>query len=248
MDFKEIDDLLHKISECPKPSSAEENRFRDEFMLEFTYNSNAIEDNCLTFEETIRVLNEGMVICKKPFKDHLEIFGHREAYYYVDDLVKGKVHLSEQAIREIHSLVLLDNPDEKGKYRTVPLHIAGSVHAPTNFTKIPAKMETLMNDYEEMKKTMHPIERIALFHVRFESIHPFIDGNGRTGRLVMNMELMKEGYRPIDIKFEDRERYFKCFDSYHLAGKDPKEITEFIAEYEKEALEKYLKIVEQLPE
>ncbi len=101
----------------------------------------------------------------------------------------------------------------------------------------------LILEYSEMNKTMHPVERAALFHLKLESIHPFIDGNGRTGRLLLNLELMKDGYPAINVKFGDRRRYYDCFTAYHESNGNPESMVNLIAEYVEEALERYLEIV-----
>ncbi len=105
-------------------------------------------------------------------------------------------------------------------------------------------MEQLINEYNEEIKDKHIIEKVALFHLKFEAIHPFIDGNGRTGRLIMNFELMKEGYPPINIKFKDRKRYYNCFTDFHLNNSNPQMLIEMIEEYIQEELERYISVLE----
>ena len=211
-------------------------------MINFTYNSNAIEGNTLTLQETALIIKEGITIDKKPLKDHLEAVGHKEAYLYVEDLVKQKVPLSEKVIKDIHSLVLMDNREDRGVYRRVPVTIMGAVHIPPQPYLLPARMEQLILKYHEIPLP-HVVERVSQFHMEFETVHPFIDGNGRTGRLLLNLELMKEGYPPINIKFSDRKRYYECFTSYHKNGEDPSEMVSLVGEYLEEELLKYIEIV-----
>ena len=206
------------------------------------YNSNAIEGNTLTLQETAMVIKEGITIGEKPLKDHLEVIGHKEAYEYVLQLVQDKAPLSERVIKEIHSIVLMDKPHDKGVYRSVPVRIMGAVHAPPQSYLVPVQMEKLMFDYENMKKTMHPVQRIATFHLLFEGVHPFVDGNGRTGRLLLNLELMKEGYPPVNIKFADRRRYYDCFTSYYEA-REARAMIRMVAEYVEEMLDRYIEIL-----
>lgn len=241
--FDKIDDLLLQLNKCRLLTEGEVERLRDEFLIDFTYNSNAIEGNTLTMQETALIINEGITISKKPLKDHLEVIGHKDAYYYVEELVKQKIILSEKVIKDIHSLVLMDKQQDKGVYRRLPVRIMGSVYEPPQPYLVPIQMEQLILDYEEMKKTMHPIKRVALFHLIFEVIHPFIDGNGRTGRLLLNLELMKEGYPAINVKFDDRSRYYDCFTQYHQSKGNPEAMVLMVAEYVKEALERHLEIV-----
>lgn len=211
-------------------------------MINFTYNSNAIEGNTLTLQETALIIKEGITIDKKPLKDHLEAVGHKEAYLYVEELVQQEVPLSEKVIKDIHSLILMDNREDRGVYRCVPLTIMGAVHTPPQPYLLPARMEQLILKYQEMSR-LHVVERLAQFHMEFEAIHPFIDGNGRTGRLLLNLELMKADYPPINIKFGDRKRYYDCFTSYHTNGEDPSEMVSLVGEYLEEELMKYVEIV-----
>ncbi|GBF10729.1 Fic family protein [Tepidibacillus sp. HK-1] len=217
-------------------------RLREEFLINFTYNSNAIEGNSLTLQETALIIKEGITIDKKPLKDHLEAVGHKEAYLYVEELVQKKVPISEKVIKEIHSLVLMDRREDRGIYRRVPVTIMGAIHTPPEPYLVPVQMEQLIMHYEQLS-SLHVVERTAIFHLEFETIHPFIDGNGRTGRLLLNYELMKEGYLPINIKYGDRKRYYNCFTSYHTNGKNPSEMVSLISQYLEEELSRYVEIV-----
>lgn len=188
-------------------------RLNEEFIVEFTYNSNAIEGNTLTLRETDLVLR-GLTIDKKPLKDHMEAVGHKEAFEFVGELVKNNVPISESVIKQIHYLVLADKKEDRGVYRRVPVRIMGAQHTPVQPYLIAPKMEELLRNFVE--STEHIVTKLARFHIEFEGIHPFIDGNGRTGRLLVNLELMKAGYPPIDIKFTDRIAYYNAFDEYHV--------------------------------
>lgn len=214
--FDRIDGLLHELNSYRPLTEGELRRLRDEFLIGFTYNSNAIEGNTLTLQETALVLNEGVTIDGKPLKDHLEVVGHKEGYLYVEELVKQKVPLSEKVIKDIHSLVLMDRRQDRGVYRRVPVTIMGSSHMPPQPYLVPSLMEQLIVNYEQ-RAFKHVVERVASFHLEFETIHPFIDGNGRTGRLLLNLKLMKGGYPPINIKYADRKRYYDCFTSRNLS-------------------------------
>lgn len=243
MNFAKIDTLLRQVNECRPLTPGEVERLRQEFLIEFTYNSNAIEGNTLTLQETALILNEGITIGEKPLKDHLEVIGQKNAYFYVEDLVKQKIPLLEKIIKDIHSIVLMDQPKDKGVYRKVPVRIMGAVHTPPQPWNVPFQMEQLLANYEKVEKSMHTIERVALFHLQFEGIHPFIDGNGRTGRLLLNLELMKKGFPAINVKFADRRRYYDCFTAYHQSGGNPQAMTKMIFGYVQETLERYIEIV-----
>lgn len=243
MDFTEIDLLLDKLNKFRPLQEDELKRLRDDILVDYTYNSNAIEGNTLTLDETALVLNEGITIGEKPLKDHLEAVGHRDAFYYVEELVKDKVPLSETVIKDIHTLVLMNNRENRGIYRKVPVRV-GSEFIPPQPWEVPIKMEQLLKLYNSEWNNLHTIERTALFHLSFESIHPFIDGNGRTGRLLLNLDLMKKGYPIINIKFADRRRYYDCFNDFHKTGNSDK-MTGLIAEYETEALKHLIEIMSQ---
>ena len=185
----------------------------EEFVTEYTYNSNAIEGNTLTLRETDMVLR-GLTIDKKPLSHHLEAIGHKEAFDYVVSLVQQNEPLTERIIKEIHYLVLADKKEDRGVYRRIPVTIMGAAHEPVQPYLIQPKMEQLLSDYSNDET--HIVSRLARFHIEFEAIHPFIDGNGRTGRLLVNLELMKAGFPPINIKFADRVSYYNAFDEYHV--------------------------------
>ncbi len=215
-------------------------RLNEEFTVEFTYNSNAIEGNTLTLRETDLVLR-GLTIDKKPLKDHMEAVGHKEAFEYVGELVKDNVPISESIIKQIHFLVLADKRDDRGVYRRVPVRIMGAQHEPVQPYLIEPKMEQLLRDFAE--STEHIVTKLARFHIEFEGIHPFIDGNGRTGRLLVNLELMKAGYPPIDIKFTDRITYYNAFDEYYVKH-NLSAMENLFASYIEARLDKYLKILQ----
>ncbi len=218
--YKSKESLLAQINrkkielDSRRPLTAGEiARLNEEFIVEYTYNSNAIEGNTLTLRETDLVLR-GLTIDQKPLKDHMEAVGHKEAFDFVSELVKDNVPISESIIKQIHYLVLADKKEDRGVYRRIPVHIIGAQHEPVQPYLIEPKMEQLLHDFSE--STEHIVTKLARFHIEFEGIHPFIDGNGRTGRLLVNLELMKAGFPPIDIKFTDRIAYYRAFDEYHV--------------------------------
>jgi len=245
--YKSKESLLAQI-DCKKAeldgrrplTAGEAERLNEEFIVEYTYNSNAIEGNTLTLRETDLVLR-GLTIDQKPLKDHMEAVGHKEAFEFVSELVKENVPISESIIKQIHSLVLADKKEDRGVYRRVPVRIMGAQHEPAQPYLIEPKMERLLQDFAE--STEHIVTKLARFHIDFESIHPFIDGNGRTGRLLVNLELMKAGYPPIDIKFTDRMAYYKAFDAYH-AKHDLSAMENLFAGYINARLDMYLNMLQ----
>ena len=216
-------------------------RLNEEFVVEYTYNSNAIEGNTLTLRETDLVL-KGLTIDQKPLKDHMEAVGHKEAFEFVRELVKDNVPISESIIKQIHYLVLVDKKEDRGVYRRVPVRIMGAKHEPVQPYLIGPKMEHLLQEYAESKE--HIVTKLARFHIEFEGIHPFIDGNGRTGRLLVNLELMKAGYPPIDIKFTDRIAYYNAFDEFH-ENHNLLAMEKLFAGYINSRLDSYLKMLQE---
>lgn len=241
----ECDRLKTKLSTLRPLTADELARLRAEFVIETAYNSNAIEGNTLTLRETALILNDGVTIAEKPVREHLDVIGYKDAFYFLFALVADNEPLTERAIKDIHALVLMSNAAHKGQYRKIPVKILGAENTPTEPHFIAEEMARLIAQYHERLShhQEHPIESIAWLHLAFESIHPFIDGNGHTGRLLLNFELMKCGYLPVDIKFTDRAKYYACFDDYHRTG-TPRKLAELIAAYEREELARYVGILE----
>ncbi|MBQ7399513.1 MAG: Fic family protein [Clostridia bacterium] len=238
----EIEEKKAKLDSMHPLTPGEVKRLREEFMIEFTQNSTAIEGNTLTLKETAMVL-KGMTIDQKPLKDHLEAVGHRDAFLYVSDIATKEMPLNESTIKNIHSLVLMNQPEDKGVYRKIPVRIMGAYTEPVQPYLIEPKLTELLAKNEERKATMSIVERVALFHLEFEGIHihPFIDGNGRTGRLLLNLELIRNGYPAINVKFTDRRRYYDAFDAYYRDG-DHMAMVDLVAEYVSERYEDYFNV------
>lgn len=227
--LEQVDSLRAMLSEHRPLTPAEVNALREVFLVEHTYNSNAIEGNTLTLQETSLVL-QGITIDQKPLKDHLEVVGYKDAFHYMEQLAQQQSELTEYEIKNIHSLVLADRPEDRGCFRRVNVRIAGALTEPVQPYLIEPKITELLADFREWKNTMHIVERVALFHLRFESIHPFIDGNGRTGRLLMNLQLIQGGLPPINVKYTERRRYYDAFDEYARTAKSDA-MTSLVGEY-----------------
>lgn len=214
---------------------------REKLMLEWTYHSNAIEGNTLTLRET-KVVLEGITVGGKSLREHFEATNHRDAILYVEDIVSKAEALSEWQIRNIHSLVLKGIDDsEAGRYRSENVVIAGASTIPPDFLHLPSEMASLMGWYETAG-SIPPVERAAELHTRFVKIHPFVDGNGRTGRLLLNFELMKSGYPPAIIRKEDRLAYYDALDNACVSG-DYVDITRLVAESVQRSLDTYLDVL-----
>lgn len=206
-----IDKKSELIKKTDNLTDSEKQRLNEEFIVNYTYDSNAIEGSTMTLQETALIL-EGVTIDQKPLKEHLDAIGHKEAYDYIEQLVRERVDLDPFIIKQIHGLVLAHRPGDRGRYRSIEVRIIGTNFSTSDPLHIAEDVDALLRRYKQQKK-VHPVEKIAEFHRKFEKIHPFIDGNGRTGRLLLNFELMKAGYPAINIKYRDRAKYFKAFSS-----------------------------------
>jgi Fic family protein len=175
-------------------------------------------------------------------REHFEATNHRDAILYVEEIVAKDEPLSEWMIRNIHRLVLKGIDDEEaGRYGREHVVIAGASTTPTCFLHLPGEMEHLI-EWRRQAATMHAVRRAAELHTRFVKIHPFVDGNGRTGRLLLNFELMKDGYPPAVIRKEDRLAYYDALDDACAAG-DYTRITELVASAVRRSLETYLSVL-----
>jgi len=188
---------------------------REKLLLEWTYNSNAIEGNTLTLKET-KVVLEGITVGGKTMREHLEVINHRDAILYVEEIVANNESLTEWQIKNLHRIILNGIDDGyAGRYRDQQVDIAGAEHVPPVPLLIREKMEELISWHDGEAQSLHPIERAAMLHIIFVGIHPFIDGNGRASRLLLNLDLMKAGYPPIIIKTENRLSYYDALDKAH---------------------------------
>lgn len=240
--FKSLDEKK-KILDSKRPLPKETLKSLEEnFKLEWTYNSNAIEGNTLTLKET-KVVLEGITIGGKTMREHLEVINHNEAIEFLEELINDNRELTEIDIKNIHAIVLKGIDDEDaGRYRTENVIISGASHIPPESIRVPELMEKLIYRYDEWKEKYHPIVVAALLHAEFVKIHPFIDGNGRTARLLMNFEVMKNGYPPIIIKTEQRHKYYDTLDEGAMTG-NYTEFVKIVAKQAVEMIDLYLKVI-----
>lgn len=240
--FKHIDEKKNLLdSKRPLPEYTLKS-IREKLLLEWTYNTNAIEGNTLTLMET-KVVLEGITVGGKTLREHLEVINHKDAILYIEEIIKNKEEFSEFQIKNIHRLVLKGiNDYYAGNYRDQQVFISGAVHTPPEPFLIKEKMENFINWYKNEAQTLHPIKRACLVHIIFVGIHPFIDGNGRTSRLLLNLELMKNGYPPIIIKAENRLKYYSALDKSHTTN-DIDDFLEIVADEVNNMLDMYLKYV-----
>jgi len=189
--------------------------------IEYTFESNRIEGNTLTLRETGLVIDKGLTVGGKSMREHLEAINHYEAVLLLRELVQAQTPLTESLVKQLHGLILRGIDREKaGRYRGVPVLIAGSRHVPPQPWQVPLLMEECFRFYAEQRELLHPVELAAEMHERIVTIHPFLDGNGRTSRLVMNLILLQHGYPIANIPgdIESRLAYYGALESANLDG------------------------------
>lgn len=242
--LKEIDLLKEKLDSYKQFDSF---KIRKALELEYTFESNRIEGNTMTLRETDMVINEGLTISGKSMREHLEAINHQEAIGFIKDLMSKNNSLNERDLLSIHNLILRGIiPEDAGRYRKVQVMIQGSSHMPPQPLLLQQEMEEYFIWYEINKNKLHPVILAAEMHERLATIHPFIDGNGRTSRLIMNLILMQKGYLIANIKgdYENRMRYYQSLETAQTK-KDKEDFLLFIAQTQKESLEKYIAILTQ---
>ncbi len=242
-DFASIDrtrEYIDSFRPFPKASAAS---LREQLVLEWTYNSNAIEGNTLTLSET-KVVLEGITVGGKTLVEHLEAVNHRDAIGFIEDLLRGDELLSEWNVRNIHALILKGiDSEHAGRYRNGNVLISGALHRPPPHFKVGDLMQRMMESYNGDWAAYHPVTRAVLLHGECVKIHPFTDGNGRTARLLLNFELMKWGYTPVIIRVGDRLRYYEVLDHAHTSG-DYHPFISFVAGLLEESQKLYLSVLE----
>jgi Fic family protein/DNA-binding XRE family transcriptional regulator len=240
----EIDALKDKLDKFRQFDSY---RIAQALELEYTFESNRIEGNTLTLRETDLVINEGLTISGKSMREHLEAINHQEAIGYIKHLIEKNNSLNEREVLSIHNLILRGiMPEDAGRYRRVQVMIKGSAFMPPQPFLVSKEMEDFFIWYETHKNSLHPIVLAAELHERLVTIHPFIDGNGRTSRLVMNLILLQNGYVIANIKgdYDNRMRYYNSLETAQTKN-NKEDFLLFVAQIEKESLERYLEIIGQ---
>lgn len=210
--FATLDALKAKLDAYrPLPPELVRN-LREDMVLKYTYHSNAIEGNTLTLMETKVVLQDGLTIGGKPLRHHLEAINHADAITYLEGLVREDVPLDERILKELHQLVLRGIDGEAGRFRSCNVIISGAGHTPPDHLHVVERMARFFEWYRGAAQNLHPVERAARLHADLVIIHPFRDGNGRTSRLIMNLELMRAGFPTVIIPVENRAVYYENLD------------------------------------
>ena len=198
--------LLDSLRPLPEQAVA---RLKEQIMVEWIYNSNAIEGSTLTLRETQLILESGLTIGGKSLREHFEVINHKDAIEYVEHLVAGSEPITPFHVRQLHKLVLAQIDDnEAGQYRKTEVRISGSAHVPPESWEVGREMDEWGVWLINAEASTHPIALASIAHHRLVSIHPFVDGNGRTARLVMNLILMRAGYPPTVILRLNRRQYY----------------------------------------
>jgi len=246
-------DLLERIrhkkerldAHRPLPESAVR-KLGDELRLLHTYHSNAIEGNTLTLQETKLVLEEGITIGGKSVREHLEATNLAEAYDLIESIAKEKREIlkNHATIQQIHEVVVRGINADAGKYRVNNVRITGATKTPQDFSKVTRMMDDLIAflnlNLQDKEKKEHPVKTAAFMHHKLVEIHPFTDGNGRVARLLTNLFLVKEGYPPIVMRKEEREKYYRFLRLADGGNLEP--FANFIAKSVDESLTLYLAI------
>ena len=218
-DLQDLDFLKVQWNKVRPLTSTQRIKLQQYFHTMYTHDSNQIEGNTLTFQETHLVVNEGLTISGKSMREHLEAINHQEAIDYLIDLVHYKEEFSKRVLLELHHLILKSiDSQHAGVYRSVPVKISGSRHEPPQPYLIDKLMEDYFIYYEKQKKILHPVILAADMHERLASIHPFIDGNGRTSRLIMNLILLRHGYTLTSLKGDSTSRlkYYQALEKVQV--------------------------------
>ena len=235
-------DILKKEIDSYRPFKKQLlNKLQQFYRIGFTYSSNALEGNSLTESETKIIIEDGLTIGGKTIREHSEALGHSEAYTYLNTLIKNQTIL-ESNILELHRLFYYRIDAKKaGKYRKQQVYISGTDYLPPNYKEIPDLMKIFVTSIDELNETLHPVTLAAKLHERIATIHPFIDGNGRTARLVMNLYLLQNGYPIIIIPPILRNDYIALIRLANVGNVEP--FFNFISFVEYESSKDYLRLL-----
>ncbi len=214
--YEGLEDSLARIDEKKRELDAHRplpdivlTKVKEGLNVEWTYNSNSIEGNTLSLNETKVVLEDGLTIGGKSLKEHFEIYNHHEAIAFLEGLVQTNYRLSEKDVLSIHELVLKQiDKNFAGRFRNAAVRITGANFVPPNANRVPEFFAELIDFVNANPDNVHDVILSSVFHHRFVWIHPFFDGNGRTVRLAMNLILMRRGYPPAIILRNDRKKYY----------------------------------------
>ena len=216
--------------------------YKQAFEIEYTHNSTAIEGNTLSLIETKILLEEKISVGGKRLREIYEIVNHNNAYQYIKSCIAEGKALDENRVKDIHA-ILMEKIMIGGIYRNVDVYISGAKHTPPSPNEAYKQVKDFYNDLP-YKSEMNGIELAAWTHAEFVKIHPYVDGNGRTSRLIMNYQLMVNGFLPVSIAKESRLAYFEALESYAVDA-DLRPFVDFIAVLEEQRLDLYIRAIKQ---
>lgn len=240
--LEKLDDLQMQWKERKPLDHTQLRKMEEYFTVRYTYDSNRIEGNTLTLQETHLVVNQGLTVGGKSLREHLEAVNHHEAAEWIYELATGGSDLDQRTLLDLHRIVLKTiDSDHAGRYRSVPVRISGSDHVPPEPYLIDKMMEDFFLFYTSQKSVLHPIVLAAEMHERLVRIHPFIDENGRTARLIMNFILLKHGWTIVILKGDNRSRmkYYEALEGVH-ADNEPQHFHHLIADHAIESIKEHL--------
>lgn len=237
--FERIQEKKRKLNKLRPLDKFSLKKLKEEFLIEYIYNSTSIEGNTLSLNETKLVLEEGITIGGKSLREHLDVTNQKEAFAWIENWIKQKKAIREADILTLHQITLKGISEYwAGKYKTSENRIIGSQLKTTAPYKVQSEMGNLVHKLNINPEKWNPIELAAVAHHEIARIHPFIDGNGRVARLLCNLILMRNSYPPIIIRNKDRKKYFTCLEKAHFGNLNF--FIDFIAKMEEESLIRYL--------
>jgi Fic family protein len=248
----DVDDILAIVDEKkrqidaarPLPSETLQS-LKADFTVRYAHETTAIEGNTLDIYETRVVLEDGLTIGGKTVREHLEILNIRDALVWMEDLVQRKAPVTEDIIREMHRIVMKGIlAEDAGFYRRCPVYVSGARHVPPNWVKVPQLMAAFSAWLEQGHGNEHPVAFAARAHVELVKIHPFVDGNGRTARLLTSLLLLESGYPPAMYANSNRQDYIRALDHAHMSG-DPSQFVIITAKAVEFMEDRYLNMIRQ---
>ncbi|MDR1408384.1 MAG: Fic family protein [Tannerella sp.] len=245
--LQQADALKHCLQTARPLDGDALKKIKAAFEMEYTYESNRIEGNTLTLQETALIVGEGVTIGGKSMAEHLEAINHAQAIEFIKEIASAGIEITERTVKEIHAIILHGiNREQAGRYRNVPVMIAGSRHIPPQPYLIAPRMENFMLEYRQLEADgAHPVLIAAYLHDELVRIHPFIDGHGRTSRLLMNLYLLSKGYTITVLKGDNgaKQAYYAALEASHVEN-DREPFNLLVATAVKNSLGDYLRIIE----
>lgn len=243
--LSDLDQLMLQYKSKKPLNTTQVQKLNEYLKVKYTFNSNKIEGNTLSLQETHLVVQEGITIGGKSMREHLEAINHAEAIDYIMDLAQNKIPLDQHTLLGIHQLVLKSiDAEHAGRYRTFGVRISGSVHVPPDAFQLQELMGGYFKNYNKQKKSLHPVILAAEMHERLVSIHPFVDGNGRTSRLIMNLILVQNGWPICILKGDNAARisYYKALEEVQV-NNNTEPFYELIIDLCSESIQEWLDVL-----